>query len=621
MPKQLPLLLLLLLALAPAAQAQSGFQPVILTQPQSATVSQGQAVNLDVVVGGGTPLFYQWYFDGVSIAGQNETNLPITGATVSATGYYYVAVTNVYGSVTSSPAFLAVDGPPVITTPPTNSSIFAGGSTTFSAVVGGVGPLNFQWLFNSNNLPSVMNIITTVAGNGSGGYSGNDGVSTNASLNNPAGVAVDAHGNVFFSDEYNNVIREVQCYDIYGNYGIITTVAGSGNGGYSGDGGTATNASLSSPTGVAVDAYGNLFIADEGNNVIRELWTNGIITTVAGNGSRGYSGDGGTATNANLAIPTGVAVDTYGNLFIADQGNNRIREVSTNGLITTVAGTADGYWGGYFGDGGAATNAGLSSPYGVAVDMNGNLFFSDTGNNVIREVNTNGIIMTVVGTGRYGPINNGGAATNSTLTYPYGVAMDAHRNLFIADRGNNLIEEVNASGIIRAVAGMGNGEGGEVGSYSGDGGPATSANLYFPTDVAVDAHGNLFIADQVNNVIRGVVASAGYPTLTLSNVTPNNAGSYQIIITNAFGSVTSSVVTLTVYSPLISIVPNADGSMTINLLTAPNVSSRVWAATNLTPPVVWQSVYRSVSGANGALQFIDTNTRWNPVRFYRCSTP
>jgi len=368
-----------------------------------------------------------------------------------------------------------------------------------------------------------------------------------------------------------------------------------------------------------VDANGNLFIVDQGNNRIREVDTNGIITTVAGSGNRIFSGDGGAATNADLNNPCGVAVDTNGNLFISDQFNNRVRKVDTNGIITTVAGGAGGYYGGYSGDGGAATNAQLNNPYGVKMDVSGNLFIADLGNGVIRKVNTNGIITTVAGNGRFGPPNNGGVATNSNLYSPLGVAVDGNDNIFIADQGNNLIEKVDTNGIIKIVVGVGGGS--YWGGYSGDGGPATDAELAHPCDVIVDADKNLFIADQVNNRIREVVASGQYPTLTLTNATPNIAGNYQVVISNAFGSVTSSVVTLTVLPPIISIVPNADGSKTINLLTAPNVSSRVWVATNLTPPVVWQLLNAKVSGANGASQFIDSNAKSNRVRFYRCSTP
>ena len=217
-------------------------------------------------------------------------------------------------------------------------------------------------------------IITTVAGDGPQGDSGDGGQATSAQLSNPSGVAVDAAGNLYIADSGNHRIRKVAAN------GIITTVAGNGSYGYSGDGGRATSAQLAAPWGVAVDAAGNLYIADTNNGVIRKVAASGIITTVAGNGSHGYSGDGGPATSAQLNSPSGVAVDAAGNLYIADYGNYRIRKVATNGIITTVAGN---YYG-YSGDGGPATSAQLTFPWGLTVDATGNLYVADLSNNAIR---------------------------------------------------------------------------------------------------------------------------------------------------------------------------------------------------------------------------------------------
>jgi len=317
-------------------------------------------------------------------------------------------------------------------------------------------------------------------------------------LNYPLAVALDASGSLFIADQYNSVIRKVD------TNGMIATVAGNGAAGFSGDGGTATNASLNDPYGVAVDGSGNLFIADANNNRVRRVDTNGIITTFAGKGAVGYnagsySGDGGAATNATLNDPIGLAVDGFGNLFIGDSSNNRVRKVSTNGIITTVAGNGNGD---YSGDNGRATSAGVWNPWGVVVDSVGNLFIADDWNQRIRKVSTNGIITTVAGNGTAGYSGDGGAATAASLNYPSGVAVDALGNLFIADFDNSCIRKV-SKGIITTVAG--NGDYG----YSGDGGRATSAKLGYPFGVAMDASGNLLIADQYNQRIRKVTNPAG----------------------------------------------------------------------------------------------------------------
>ena len=221
--------------------------------------------------------------------------------------------------------------------------------------------------------------------------------------------------------------------------GIIITVAGDSTAGYSGDGGAATSAELYNPIGVGFDASGNLYIADYLNNRIRKVTPSGTISTVAGNGTRGYSGDGGTATAAELNYPGGVAFDASGDLYIADAFNNVIRKVTPSGTIGTVAGI--GTWG-YSGDGGAATAAELHGPYGVAFDTSGDLYIADTYNNRIRKVTPLGIISTVAGNGTNGYSGDGGAAAAAELGLPTGVAVDGSGNLFIADQNNNRIREI-----------------------------------------------------------------------------------------------------------------------------------------------------------------------------------
>jgi uncharacterized protein (TIGR03437 family) len=338
---------------------------------------------------------------------------------------------------------------------------------------------------------SAAGIISTVAGNGAYKFSGDGGPATAASLNGPRGVAVDAAGNMHIAGDGNQRIRRVT------PAGGITTVAGNGSGGFSGDGGPATSASLSDPFGVAVDAAGNLYIADTSNYRVRKVSPSGIISTVAGNGVEGFSGDGGPATSASLSDPFGVAVDAAGDLYIAHPYHHRVRKVSPSGIITTVAGNGSG---GFSGDGGPAAAASLNEPLGVAVDAAGNLYIADRNNYRVRKVSSSGIITTVAGNGGYMFSGDGGPATSASLAYPSGVAVDAAGNLYIADMDNHRIRKVAPAGAITTVAGK------WQGGYSGDGGPATSASLAYPSGVAVDAAGNLYIADAANDRIRKVLA-------------------------------------------------------------------------------------------------------------------
>jgi sugar lactone lactonase YvrE len=267
------------------------------------------------------------------------------------------------------------------------------------------------------------------------GFTGEGGPATSANLY-PSDVAVDSAGNLYISDQVYSSIRKVTAAT-----GIITTVAGIGTSGYSGDGGLATTAKLNFPVSLALDSFGNLYIADYFNNAIRKVDATGIISTVAGNGTQGYSGDGGLAISAKLYGPAGIAVDAAGNLYIAEEVNNTIRKVTAvTGIITTVAGNGNP---GYTGDGGLATSSRLNSPVGVTVDIAGNLFISDYGNNVIREVAaTTGIITTMVGNGARGYSGDNGSATSASLNGPNDVVVDNIGNLFIADTYNRVVRKV-----------------------------------------------------------------------------------------------------------------------------------------------------------------------------------
>jgi sugar lactone lactonase YvrE len=300
--------------------------------------------------------------------------------------------------------------------------------------------------------------------------------------------------------------------------GTITTVAGTGKAGFSGDGGPATEARLAFPFSVAVDAAGNLFIADADNNRVRKVSPKGLISTVAGIGQASFSGDGGPASKARLSFPTLMASDLEGNLFISEQNNQRVRKVSPDGLITTVAGTGKE---GFSGDAGPATTALLKWPRGLAVDAAGNLFIVDHYNHRIRKVSPEGIITTVAGSGRDSPTKgvsagDGGLATEARLNGPFGLALDRGGNLFFSELGDLFgtnrgyrVRKVDQNGIISTVAGS------DAKGFSGDGGPATAARLNTPAGVAVDSTGNLFIGDLENQRVRKVDANGIISTVTL----------------------------------------------------------------------------------------------------------
>ena len=414
----------------------------------------------------------------------------------------------------------------------TISTVAGGGPTNLPALSANLGELSSVALDGAGNVYitassqiykiSPAGQLTSVAGNhrtgyfGSSGFSGDGGPATSAQLNSPHGVFVDRSGNIFIADSVNERIREVLA-----STGTIETVAGTGMSGYSGDGAAATSAKLNGPSGVFVDGSGNIFIADTYNNRIRKvLASTGTIQTVAGNGKEGFSGDGGPAAEAELDGPDAVFVDGSGNIFIADTANQRIREVlASTGEIRTVAGNGKE---GFSGDGGPAIQAELHTPRGVFVDSSGNLFVADSFNNRVREVlASTGTISTIAGNGSGDFRGDGGPATSAELDYPGGVFLDGSGNIFIADGLNERIRKVMAStGKIQTVAG--NGRNVYSSAISGDGGPATNAELNRPSSVFVDSSGNIFIADGF--LITKVLASTGVIQTIVGNGTKGFGG-------------------------------------------------------------------------------------------------
>ena len=385
--------------------------------------------------------------------------------------------------------------------------------------IDGAGNLFLDDLFSAIRKVSAAGLITTIAQNG--------GPAVNGQSNLPMGVAADAAGNVYVADTYKLIVRRIS------PAGVVTVIAGTGAFGSGGDGGPATQARLNSPDAIAVDASGNIYIGSGLNWQIRKVSPDGIISTlypgdaaqgtsgasvgiaadnagnvymtdyirdgvrkfapngtwaiVAGNGNFSFSGDGGPATKAQLFLPSATAIDGGHNIYIADTQNGRVRKISPDGVITTVAG--NGVYGDG-GDGGPAVNAQIYRPLGVAVDQAGNVYFTDANNSRIRKISTSGIITTFAGSETGGYSGDGGPASAAQFTRPWGLAFDSAGDLFVADFGNQRVRRISANGTVNTIAGSG-----VVGS-AGVGGPALSAQLTTPYSVAVDGAGNAYIFDQ-----------------------------------------------------------------------------------------------------------------------------
>jgi streptogramin lyase len=333
--------------------------------------------------------------------------------------------------------------------------------------------------------------IAAFAGAGSAGYAGDGGAGAAATMRNPGGVAVGVDGSLFVADTENHVVRKID-----GLTGTVTTVAGTGSPGWSGDGLLATAARLQLPRDVAVASNGDLFIADTGNHAIRKVsGATGLITTIAGNGAPGSSGDGGAAADARLNSPRGIAVAENGDVYVADGGNNKVRRIAAaTGIITSAAGTGAA---GYAGDGGLATSARLRAPEGVELAPNGDLYIADTSNQAIRRVAAaTGVISSIAGTGAPGYAGDGGAAVAARLNAPVALAASAAGEIYVVERGNSVVRRFTIGGSIVTVAGCGSA------GDAGDGGSATSARLSGPGGIALDASGAVYVADSANHRVR-----------------------------------------------------------------------------------------------------------------------
>ncbi len=351
-------------------------------------------------------------------------------------------------------------------------------------------------------------LITTYAGNGSQGFSGDGGPATAAQVDRPRDVTIDSKGNLFIADCFNYRIRKVDLN------GTITTWAGTGINGHSGDGGPATSADIGLARSITIDTADNIYFADGG--YVRKISPAGIITTIAGDGMGGYSGDGGPATAAGIIANGGIAVDRQGNVFFSDLANYVVRKINSAGIISTFAGNGSVTVGT---DGIAATSSGIGQTQALAADTSGNIYLA--AGQKVRKVNTTGIISTFAGS-TFGYSGDGGPATAAQFQNPVAVIADKFGNVYISDQQNYVIRRVDKNGIIHAFAGNG------AAGYSGDGGPATAAQVYTLTfGLAVIGNGAVFITDnQVNERIRAVNHPPYFTTGATYSITACNDTPY-----------------------------------------------------------------------------------------------
>ncbi|MFE9455541.1 RICIN domain-containing protein [Streptomyces californicus] len=350
----------------------------------------------------------------------------------------------------------------------------------------------------ANGSEDAVPLIRAVAGTGVAGYAGDGGPAVSAQLSLPYSPVMDSVGTLYFSDRDNHRIRKIA------TDGKISTVAGTGTAGFKGDNGPAVSAQLKTPRGMTMDSAGNLYVADSENHRIRKITSDGKISTVAGTGTAGFGGDGGPSTAAQLNLPYGVTVDSTGVLYVADGGNHRVRKITMDGKISTVAGTGAA---GFGGDGGPALSAMLKWPNTVMSDGAGTLYIADGSNHRVRKVTPDGKISTVAGTGTAGSGGDGGPAASAQLNVPTGLVVDSTGTLYFSDQLNHRVRTVTNDGKIGTVAGTG------TAGFGGDGGPGASAQLNNPIGLAVDRVDTLYIADAKNHRVRKIPSArmAGLP--------------------------------------------------------------------------------------------------------------
>ena len=537
--------------------------PVLPSITGPSSVCRGASATLSNSINGGT-----WISNNIAVASIGSASGIITGVNTGSTIITYIVAAGC--QVTTTETIITVPVAGVIsgsttciiggTTTLSNSAaggVWSSGNTSIAVIGISSGTISGSSIGTSQVTYTISNscgvsptstiisvisapLIFTIAGTGTAGSAGDGGTVSAAQVNGPIGTVMDAAGNLYIAEQDGNRVRKINIAT-----GAISTIAGTGSAGYNGDDIAATAAMLNQPSGLAIDNSGNLLIADQTNNRIRKINAiTGTITTIAGNGTATFSGDGSVATAASIRGPVAVALDVYGNIYISDTRNQRIRKISiATGIIKTIAGSSNSP--SYGGDGGAATAALFSNPRGIAVDISGNVFITDRVNQRIRKVDAStGIVTTIAGNGSTGFSGDGIAATSTTLTNPTSINIDDSGNIIVADFGNNRIRSINSAGIISTIAGLG------TSGFSGDGGLATLGKLNGPSAVWMVNSNNFYISDQTNNRIRyvGVLPpNSGTTTLcpgaatTLTNSTTGGTWSSNNIAIATIGSLTGTV--------------------------------------------------------------------------------
>ena len=525
-----------LLTVNPAPQA-----PMFTTQPVSQSIIAGQAVTFTVAVTGTPAPTIQWRINGsnlangaqasgvcagASVSGATSATLTLTGVPIGCSGAVFSAVASngVIPDATSNGATLTVNPAtvaPSITLQPADVSVAAPATANFTAAASGVPTPTVQWQQSTDGgatwanitgatSPSYTTPATVLADSGkrfravftnaSGSVNSNGAVLTvtaaaTPGFNRPNGVAIDSAGNVYVADTANHTIRKIT------PAGVVSTLAGLAGSFGSADG-TGSAARFNFPDGVAVDAAGNVYVADSSNNTIRKITPAGVVSTLAGLAGIGGSADG-TGSAARFSQPVGVAVDAAGNVYVTDFSNNTIRKITPAGVVSTLAGSASSR-GSADGTGSAAR---FFQPAGVAVDAAGNVYVADTFNHTIRKITPAGVVSTLAGlAGSFGSADGTGSAAR--FNQPTGVAVDAAGNVYVADRSNHTIRKITSAGVVSTLAGLAL----DPGSTDGIG---SAARFNRPEGVAVDAAGNVYVADTFNNTIRKITLAGVVSTFAM----------------------------------------------------------------------------------------------------------